>query len=286
MKLSIAKSVTPFIAATLVCASKEAGLLRATHERLLENQRPVIDCNLEYTVPAGDKVDMDFSTCCYDPDGDPMTFVIDDEYLPCGQLEVLEEGVFRFKAVGGTTSCGGGEVWKTKLLVSDGSLQDTAFLSVTVLGWPQFDSSCNGLDIDIGPGEVWQMDYSECCNDPDDDELTLSLTNPSAVCGTLYFDGGILTYAAPDGSDLACTEYTYVTKVVCQDDDALSVTTSLFIHVLAANDLPCGNNLCGEGKVEVCHIPPGNPGKKKTICIDSLSASDHLDHGDFCGPCE
>lgn len=47
---------------------------------------------------------------------------------------------------------------------------------------------------------------------------------------------------------------------------------------------PCGKN--GD-KVEVCHIPPGNPGKAHTICISPDALESHFEnHGDFCGPCE
>ncbi len=39
------------------------------------------------------------------------------------------------------------------------------------------------------------------------------------------------------------------------------------------------------GKVTICHIPPGNPGKAKTLSVDAGSAVDHLVHGDTFGPC-
>ncbi len=40
-----------------------------------------------------------------------------------------------------------------------------------------------------------------------------------------------------------------------------------------------------EGKVLVCHIPPGNPDKAHTISISEDDVQDHLDHGDFVGTC-
>jgi hypothetical protein len=39
------------------------------------------------------------------------------------------------------------------------------------------------------------------------------------------------------------------------------------------------------GKVTICHIPPGNPSKAKTLSIDSFSVEEHLAHGDTLGPC-
>lgn len=38
-------------------------------------------------------------------------------------------------------------------------------------------------------------------------------------------------------------------------------------------------------KVEVCHIPPGNPTNIHTIYIGENSVSAHLDHGDYVGRC-
>lgn len=38
-------------------------------------------------------------------------------------------------------------------------------------------------------------------------------------------------------------------------------------------------------KTRVCHHPPGNPAKEKTLTISYLSAMDHLAHGDVVGSC-
>jgi len=38
-------------------------------------------------------------------------------------------------------------------------------------------------------------------------------------------------------------------------------------------------------KIAICHQPPGNPGKSRTISIGYLSAGDHLAHGDLVGGC-
>lgn len=40
-----------------------------------------------------------------------------------------------------------------------------------------------------------------------------------------------------------------------------------------------------EEKVTVCHLPPGNPAKAKTLSIGMDSVADHLGHGDTLGPC-
>ncbi len=41
----------------------------------------------------------------------------------------------------------------------------------------------------------------------------------------------------------------------------------------------------GDGKVTICHIPPGNPSKKKTLSVGTSAVPAHLAHGDMMGPC-
>lgn len=43
---------------------------------------------------------------------------------------------------------------------------------------------------------------------------------------------------------------------------------------------------CEGDKVEICHIPPGNPSNAHTICVDSNAIAAHLAHGDYEGPCD
>lgn len=47
-----------------------------------------------------------------------------------------------------------------------------------------------------------------------------------------------------------------------------------------SNNIACGNN-----KVLVCHIPPGNPANAHTLCISQNAVAAHLAHGDYLGPC-
>lgn len=44
--------------------------------------------------------------------------------------------------------------------------------------------------------------------------------------------------------------------------------------------------IAGEAKVDVCHIPPGNPDNPHTITISENALSVHLDHGDLVGACD
>jgi hypothetical protein len=42
----------------------------------------------------------------------------------------------------------------------------------------------------------------------------------------------------------------------------------------------------GAGKVEVCHVPPGNPERAHTIVVGAPALEAHLAHGDQVGTCE
>lgn len=44
--------------------------------------------------------------------------------------------------------------------------------------------------------------------------------------------------------------------------------------------------VAAEDKVDVCHIPPGNPDNAHTITISENALQAHLDHGDRLGACE
>ncbi len=57
--------------------------------------------------------------------------------------------------------------------------------------------------------------------------------------------------------------------------------------VIVVNGIaPTGAPTTGAGgQVTLCHIPPGNPGKAKTITVEAAAAAAHLAHGDTLGPC-
>jgi hypothetical protein len=42
----------------------------------------------------------------------------------------------------------------------------------------------------------------------------------------------------------------------------------------------------GNGKVTICHIPPGNPDNAHTIRVSEYAVDAHLDHGDYKGECK
>lgn len=48
---------------------------------------------------------------------------------------------------------------------------------------------------------------------------------------------------------------------------------------------PCADD-DGDGRVTICHVPPGNQDNAHTITVSVNAVPAHLAHGDYCGPCE
>ncbi len=59
-----------------------------------------------------------------------------------------------------------------------------------------------------------------------------------------------------------------------------STCAPLFAFLILAAPAWAGNN-----KVQVCHVPPGDPSNFHTITISENALQAHLSHGDLAGPC-
>lgn len=104
---------------------------------------------------------------------------------------------------------------------------------------------------------------------------TLSATASGGTPGYSYSWSTGDTTASITVSPTMTTTYT----LVVTDANGCVFTAAKTITV---EDIRCGNN---NDKVIICHIPPGNPSKQKTLCIDSPSVAAHLAHGCTLGPC-
>ena len=56
--------------------------------------------------------------------------------------------------------------------------------------------------------------------------------------------------------------------------------------LMAAGVLLLGSTaMAGAPKVDICHIPPGNPGNPQSIRVGTSAVAAHLAHGDTLGTC-
>jgi prepilin-type N-terminal cleavage/methylation domain-containing protein len=59
-----------------------------------------------------------------------------------------------------------------------------------------------------------------------------------------------------------------------------------YVGTVPADPNPPINGATGGKKVEICHVPPGNPDNAHTLSVSTSALDAHLDHGDLLGSCE
>lgn len=111
-----------------------------------------------------------------------------------------------------------------------------------------------------------------------------------------------ITNSVPDAPDSAQVSFEYLASGLFESD--VLPDTVLMRDLSPSNNGGCGINvLFGDGtvrfisvnagcpdedcdgKVTICHRPPGDPGKARTITVSVKASAAHLAHGDSCGPC-
>ena len=59
----------------------------------------------------------------------------------------------------------------------------------------------------------------------------------------------------------------------------------LLVPVAVALVIPCAAQaeptICSAPKIQLCHVPPGNPGNAHAICVASSAEAAHTAHGDY-----
>lgn len=151
----------------------------------------------------------------------------------------------------------------------------------TAVGEFQLDVTCSApLTVDAGACQTRFVGYTGP-GAPDD---TLYIC-PTISGGTGPYTTTISPAAAYECSNgcyavapNATTTYTITTTDDngCSASDQVTVTT---YDVVAA----CGSN--GQPKVQICHVPPGNPGNAHNLCVGPSAVAAHLAHGDYLGLC-
>ncbi|MCH8853861.1 MAG: hypothetical protein IID41_14590 [Planctomycetes bacterium] len=93
----------------------------------------------------------------------------------------------------------------------------------------------------------------------DSDECTIDSCDPFVGCESILGDGFDCSTDEDCEADFTCQACVCIDP--CADDD-------------------------GDGRVTICHIPPGNPDNTRTILVSMRALPAHLAHGDHCGPCD
>jgi type II secretory pathway pseudopilin PulG len=95
----------------------------------------------------------------------------------------------------------------------------------------------------------------------------------------------VLDNAGVGGSDIL-----YLAVPLCTCGTAVMDTNGDVNHwgaPLSWGQSGCGSDytLDANGKVTICHLPPGNPGNPLTLSVSPNAIKAHLAHGDHLGPC-
>lgn len=114
-----------------------------------------------------------------------------------------------------------------------------------------------------------------------------TLTGPGCVLLTGSASGGATPYALlwSNGSTTDTTTVcdTATASYIFMVTDSNGCVASDEVQVIVP---PIENpSVCDSGKVEICHIPLGNPMNMHTICVGQAAVAAHLAHGDVLGPC-
>ena len=162
-----------------------------------------------------------------------------------------------------------------KLTADDESVGDQFGISVSISGGMAIvgafldDDACIG-DPDCDSGSAYLFDVSDPENAFQLQKLTAGDAAAADSFGLSLALSGETAVVAAMGDDDACPE-----NPSCNSGSA---------YVFALSD-PCDDE-DGDGRVTICHIPPGNPENAHTITVGVGAVPAHLAHGDHCGPCE
>jgi hypothetical protein len=85
---------------------------------------------------------------------------------------------------------------------------------------------------------------------------------------------------------LIAKEVNGVTVKIDKNGDGVSERTVVQDNEITAQELGYTSNNEGEGKVAICHRPPGNPGNSHTLYLPASAIQAHLAHGDTAAKCD
>ena len=196
-----------------------------------------------------------------------------------------------------------------ELLVASSSISDdincygeTGVISVSAIGGTLDYSGTGDFTVSAGDYSYTVTDANGCSS-----TTSITITEPSLLTinaggdETVFYGYGPMSCASLTAvAEGGTPDYTYVWNsgvgadiTVCptengeytvsvSDANGCVATDELWICVV---DVTCQAGNSGNIKVEMCQIPPGNPGNAHTICIDASAVPAHLAIGCVLGAC-
>jgi prepilin-type N-terminal cleavage/methylation domain-containing protein len=155
----------------------------------------------------------------------------------------------------------------------------TALMSVVLLA---------GTLVFLGAQSIWSLTYTQIQLQ---DNLRQGLQR---ISGELQESGrdsnGLLQVVVYDNTGLNATDMLKFAVPLCLCGTS-AITSSGTVKNWGA-PLIWGRSGCdgtytlnGAGKVDICHVPPGNPNNTQSLSVNASSVKAHLAHGDWLGQC-
>ena len=196
-----------------------------------------------------------------------------------------------------------------ELLVASSSISDdincygeTGVISVSAAGGTLDYSGTGDYTVSAGDYSYTVTDANGCSS-----TTSITITEPSLLTvnaggdETVFYGYGPMSCASLTAvAEGGTPDYTYIWNsgvgaditvcptengeysVTVTDANGCVATDELWICVV---DVTCQAGNSGNMKVEMCQIPPGNPGNAHTICIDASAVPAHLAIGCVLGAC-
>jgi hypothetical protein len=221
----------------------------------------------------------------YDPEHGPVTFLTRALNYSCSDIGPHEVTLIVLDDMGQSDEC------TTTVIVADNIPPIARCKDITILPDDKGDYTLLPSDVESGSTDncgIMSMlvspSFVPCVHQSVQQMVTLSVTDSSGNTGTCTSYVIFLGDSDCDGVGDFCDQCPGGNDQIDNNNDGLP-DCAIFP---GKSNIPvqwyCGNK-CNQ-KVLICHIPPGNPENRHTICVSINAVPAHLAHGDYLGPCD
>jgi hypothetical protein len=221
----------------------------------------------------------------YDPEQGPVTFLTRKVKYTCADIGPQEVTLVVLDNTGQSDEC------TTTVFIADNIPPIAHCKNIMVMPDGNGNYSLEPVDINFGSTDncgIMNMtvtpSFVPCAHESVQQLVTLTVTDSSGNSGTCTSYVQFLGDSDCDGVGDLCDQCPGGNDQIDNNNDGIP-DCAVFPGI---NNIPSDwqcNNKCNQ-KVLICHIPPGNPENRHTICISINALPAHLAHGDYIGPCD
>lgn len=221
----------------------------------------------------------------YDPEQGPLTFLTRAVSYTCDDIGPREVTLIVLDDMGQSDEC------TTMVIIADNIPPIARCKDITVLPDDKGDYMLQPSDLDFGSTDVCGIksmtvtpSFVPCVHESAQQLVTLTVTDSSGNSGTCTSYVQFLGDSDCDGVGDLCDQCPGGNDQIDNNNDGLPDCAVFPGKANIPDEWLCGNK-CNL-KVLICHIPPGNPENRHTICVSINAVPAHLAHGDYLGPCD